>query len=160
MRKISEFLSEHFHFLVVKFSVYLNRLVFEMWYLTVKFRLVSRSWNDFLWYLWINVANINSELRLKIISFFTWLKKTRDKLKFYRLLGATFSDCINTIYQFIKTFLGKKKCLFLRNMEPLRIFEENDTKIMTDKADCHSYLAYFLFKLLQKFFFFRLSLFW
>ena len=26
--KISEFLSEHFHFLVVKFSVYLNRFVF------------------------------------------------------------------------------------------------------------------------------------
>ena len=28
MKKISEFLSENFHSLVVKFSVYLNRLVF------------------------------------------------------------------------------------------------------------------------------------
>ena len=28
--KISEFLSEHFHFLVVKFSLLLNRLVFIM----------------------------------------------------------------------------------------------------------------------------------
>ena len=28
--KISEFLSENFHFLVVKISVYLNRLVFVM----------------------------------------------------------------------------------------------------------------------------------
>ena len=28
--KISEFLSENFHFLLVKFSVYLNRLVFVM----------------------------------------------------------------------------------------------------------------------------------
>ena len=28
--KISDFLSENFHFLVVKFSVYLNRLVFAM----------------------------------------------------------------------------------------------------------------------------------
>ena len=28
--KISEFLSENFHFLVVKFSVYLNKLVFVM----------------------------------------------------------------------------------------------------------------------------------
>ena len=28
--KISEFLSENFHFLVVKFSVYLNRRVFVM----------------------------------------------------------------------------------------------------------------------------------
>ena len=34
--KISDFLSENFHFLVVKFSVYLNRLVFVMiMYLTV-----------------------------------------------------------------------------------------------------------------------------
>ena len=30
MKKISEFLSENFPFLVVKFSVYLNRLVFLM----------------------------------------------------------------------------------------------------------------------------------
>ena len=30
--KISEFLSEFFHFLVVKFSIYLNRRVFVMWY--------------------------------------------------------------------------------------------------------------------------------
>ena len=32
--KISEFLSENFHFLVIKFSVYLNRLVFVMNYQT------------------------------------------------------------------------------------------------------------------------------
>ena len=30
MKKISEFLSEGFHFLMVKFSIYLNRLVFVM----------------------------------------------------------------------------------------------------------------------------------
>ena len=30
MKKISELLSENFHFLVVKFSVYFNRLVFVM----------------------------------------------------------------------------------------------------------------------------------
>ena len=29
-KKISEFLSENFHFLVVNFSVYLNRVVFVM----------------------------------------------------------------------------------------------------------------------------------
>ena len=39
-------------------------------------------------------------------------------MKFYRLSDATFYDHINTIYQFIKPFLDKK-CLFLRNMEPL-----------------------------------------
>ena len=33
MRKISEFLSENFLFLVVKFSVYLNRRVFVMFLL-------------------------------------------------------------------------------------------------------------------------------
>ena len=31
MKKISEFFFENFHFLVVKFSVYLNRLVFVMY---------------------------------------------------------------------------------------------------------------------------------
>ena len=30
MKKLSDFLSENFHFLVVKFSVYLNRRVFVM----------------------------------------------------------------------------------------------------------------------------------
>ena len=43
----------------------------------------------------------------------------RDELKFYRLSDATFYDCINTIYQFVKSFLDKKKCLFLKDMEPL-----------------------------------------
>ena len=31
-----------------------------------------------------------------------------DSLKFYRLLGATFYDCINTIYQYIQPFLDNK----------------------------------------------------
>ena len=41
-------------------------------------------------------------------------------MKFYRLSGATFYDLINTICQFIKP-LRDKKCLLLRNMEPLII---------------------------------------
>ena len=40
------------------------------------------------------------------------------ELKFYRLSGAAFYDCINTIYQFIKPFLYDKMSI-LRNMEPL-----------------------------------------
>ena len=36
----------------------------------------------------------------------------RDQLKFYRLSGATFYDCIDTIYQFIKPFLDNKKSIF------------------------------------------------
>ena len=41
--------------------------------------------------------------------------ENRDKLKFYRLSGATFYDCINTIiymYQFIKPFLDNKMSIF------------------------------------------------
>ena len=39
------------------------------------------------------------------------ISRTRDKLKFYRLSGATFYDCINTIYQF-KPFLDNKMSIF------------------------------------------------
>ena len=38
--------------------------------------------------------------------------KKRDSLKFYKLSGATFYDCINTIYQFIKPFLDNKMSIF------------------------------------------------
>ena len=41
-----------------------------------------------------------------------FISRTRDKLKFYRLSGATFYDCINTIYQFIKAFLDNKMSIF------------------------------------------------
>ena len=40
-------------------------------------------------------------------------------MKFYRLSDATLFDRINTMYQFIKPFLDKKKCLFLKTMESL-----------------------------------------
>ena len=40
-------------------------------------------------------------------------------MKFYRLSYTTFYDRINTIYQFIKPFVGKTMSIFLRNMEPL-----------------------------------------
>ena len=33
-------------------------------------------------------------------------------MKFYRLSGATFYVCINTIYQFIKPFLDNKMSIF------------------------------------------------
>ena len=33
-------------------------------------------------------------------------------MKFYRLSGATFYDCSNTIYQFIKPFLDNKISIF------------------------------------------------
>ena len=33
-------------------------------------------------------------------------------MKFYRLSGATFYDCINIIHQFIKSFLDNKMSIF------------------------------------------------
>ena len=62
------------------------------------------------------VGNINSTLIQRYDKKSFHFKNKR--LKFYRLTGATFYDCINTTYQFIKPFLDNK-CLFLRNMEPL-----------------------------------------
>ena len=41
-----------------------------------------------------------------------FLLRTRDKLKFLRLSGATFYDCINAIYQFIKPFFDNKMSIF------------------------------------------------
>ena len=35
-----------------------------------------------------------------------------ERLKFYRLSSVPFYDCINTIYQFIKTFFDKKMSIF------------------------------------------------
>ena len=40
------------------------------------------------------------------------MSRTRDLLKFYRLSGATFYDCIDTMYQFIKSFLDTKISIF------------------------------------------------
>ena len=37
-----------------------------------------------------------------------FISRMGDKLKSYRLSGATFYDCIITIYQFIKSFLDNK----------------------------------------------------
>ena len=41
-----------------------------------------------------------------------FISRMRVKLKFYRLSAATFYDCINTIYQFIKPFLDNKMSIF------------------------------------------------
>ena len=43
-----------------------------------------------------------------------FISRTRDKLNFYRLSGATcyMYDCINTIYQFSKPFFENKMSIF------------------------------------------------
>ena len=93
----------------------------------VKFQLVSRFWTGskmkwFLSYLWINVGNINSELRYKIISFQEWETNCSFTV-------CHFYDCINTIYQFmialipyiiLKPFLDNKMSIFEVYMELLR----------------------------------------
>ena len=60
----------------------------------VKFQLVDCIKNEFF------IASLN-------LYFFYPVQKTRDELQFYRLPDATFYDCINTIYQFIKAFFEK-----------------------------------------------------
>ena len=51
------------------------------------------------------------------------------RLKFYRPSGIIFYDCVNAVYQFIKPFFDKKKCLILRNMVPLS-FPPNKSKVL------------------------------
>ena len=76
----------------------------------------------FLSYFWISVGRD----MIITISFLIQLKKG-DWLKFYRLSGATLYDCINNIYQFIKSFFYKN-VYFLRDMEPLRQQTGRNTK--------------------------------
>ena len=69
-----------------------------------------------------------------------------ETLNFYRLSDATFYDHINTIYQFIKPFLDKK-CLFLRNMEPLNEIATLNVSVLPTQlmtADNFCWLKMFL----------------
>ena len=49
-------------------------------------------------------------------------------MKFYRLPDATFYDCKNNIYQFIKSFLDDKMSI-LRNIEHLTHLSALDSSI-------------------------------
>ena len=72
--KISEFLSENFHFLVVKFSVYLNRHVFIMSLIGCENNLSrtgTEHWRMVYWYIYI----------LNWI-FVSWRSKIRKKKSF------------------------------------------------------------------------------
>ena len=105
---------------VNKFMYSINKVIKCGTWQPVKFQLVSVFELDqklnVLSYLWINVGNMNLEIWYKI----HFVSRTRDLLKFYRLSGATFYDCINTIYHINLLKLSWIiKCLFLRYMEPL-----------------------------------------
>ena len=41
-----------------------------------------------------------------------FISNTRDWLKFYRLSGVSFYDYINTMFQFIKSFMDNKMSIF------------------------------------------------
>ena len=72
-----------------------------MWHLTACKILVSLlvlNWikNEIIFYCISELVLATSIQRHK--KLFHFCSRTRDKLKFYRLSGATFNDCINTIY--------------------------------------------------------------
>ena len=47
-----------------------------------------------------------------ILAIFSFLSQFKSEIKFYRLSGATFPDCVNTIYQLINPFLDNKMSTF------------------------------------------------
>ena len=58
MKKISEFLSEKFHFLGIKFSVYLNRLLYKVGLKTPLQESISEPefYGDLVYKLWENLT--------------------------------------------------------------------------------------------------------
>ena len=70
----------------------------KMWHLTVCKILVSfldQKWNDLYHISELMLATLIQRYDKNFI--FDPLQKTRDKLKFYRQLGASFYDCMNLI---------------------------------------------------------------
>ena len=64
------------------------------------------------------LATLIQKYDKKIISFLIQFKNLRQT-DFLQAVRCHIYDHINKMYQFISPFLDKK-CLFLRNMEPLR----------------------------------------
>ena len=86
-----------------------------MWHLTacsISVTLSFLNWikNEMIFYRIseLMLAPLIQRCDKKVNSF----QGTRDKLKFYRLSGATFYGCTHAIYQFIKPFLDNKESNF------------------------------------------------
>ena len=82
----------------------------------VKFQLVSCSWNEMIFYH-ISELMLPTLIRDTVKTHFSF-----DPVQKREILQAVKCHIfchINTIYQFITSFLDKKNWLFLRNMEPL-----------------------------------------
>ena len=71
MKKMSEFLSENFHFLVVKFSVYLNRHIFVMTvsFVTQEFSATETENNSTDLRLFYHLANNKINLQVQKLHF-------------------------------------------------------------------------------------------
>ena len=79
----------------------------------VKIQLVSRSWNEMIFYRISELTLPTLIQRYDKKSFQFWSSsKMTDLLKFHRLSNAIFYDHFNTVYQFIKPFLDKKMSIF------------------------------------------------
>ena len=152
MKNIGFFIWKFSFFLVVKFSVYLNRRVFVMQLKTpytsktdffiqesfnkliyrtdtiikcgiwqpIKFQLVNLIKNEmifFLSYFWIKFRETIKKKNIPCLIQF----KNERLTKILQLLCATFCDCFNTIYQFIKPFLVNKMSIF-EDMAPLIVY--------------------------------------
>ena len=78
----------------------------------VKVQLVSRSWNEMTFIVSLMLPTLIQGYDKKKSFHFWSSSKKRDEMKFYRLPEATFYDCINTIYQFIKPFVEKTNVYF------------------------------------------------
>ena len=83
-----------------------------MWHLTackISVRFSFLNWikkcNEFYRISELMLVTLIQKYNKKIISF-------HEELKFNSLSGSTFYDCINTIFQFIKSFLENKVFMF------------------------------------------------
>ena len=86
-----------------------------MWHLAackISVSLLFLKWNDFLSYLWLTVAWIQGYDKKSF--HFDPVKNERltEIIQAVRCHILTFYDCINTVYQFIKPFLGNKMLFF------------------------------------------------
>ena len=92
-----------------------------MWHLTacqISISLLCLNWikNERIFY---RISELMLAILIQRYDKNHFISRMRDLLKFYRMSGATFYKCINTIYQFIKPFLDNKMSIFFRNMESL-----------------------------------------
>ena len=93
-----------------------------------------RSWNDmiFLSYLWIDVANINSEIRYKIISFFDPVQKPETNWNFADCQAPRFMIVFILYINLVKLSWIKKS-----NFEEYGAFNMRYNQFRDNFKKCH-----------------------